>query len=885
MTLRDAWLRVRALFAPRRAERELHDELAFHIERETQKHVARGMSPAAARARTMARFGSVALTADQCRDARGTSAIDALARDVAYAWRTFQRAPLAAATIVGTVALGLGLITIVFTLFNFGFLRVDAVRNPHELYSVQEPDGSDRVSRPLTRADYDAIRTETSAFADVAAILRPVRTRIDGRVVSGALVTGNFFEMVGVDAALGRTLTRDDDRMIGRPTVVLSHRSWRKIFDGDPHVIGRTVRINGVQFEVAGVLPEDFRGLALGPPDYWAPLALAGQLRDGYEKPEAIAVDVVGRLAPGTSREAAAAALSVWASRRADRPHVPGRPTVITLRPRSGALSESLLGIVAVATPLFFAFGLVLMIGCANVANLLLARGVSRQRELGIRLALGASRRRVIRQLLTENLLLALIAAACALGVSRLFLELAVYAVTQSMPPELAEQLHVGVPTADWRVPVFAVAGAVVATMLFGLVPALQATRLELVRTMRGDVTKTARPGRARHALIAVQVGASALLLICAGVFLRSAAASARFDPGVRTADTVKVYIAKESRRAAMLQSIAVHPLVTAVSAASQPARAFASTAIADQPGHTPETSRRVAVQQIVASPEYFGVLGLDMMAGRWFTSVERGVDASIAVVSETAARELWPNRSALGQVIRVQLSLSDATESTEPVRTFTVVGVVRDVKGPLAPDFFPSRGVYVPGSIESPRTSLTLRVRGDPEQARQALVEHLTSIEPGLGEVSTMRTIAGVGTYILQIAFWVAVVLGGLALMLTLSGLFSVLSYVVAQQTKEIGLRVALGATTKSVAGFVIGQAFRSVTIGLAAGSGLAAAVATLLLSTPAAGEIGAVVHVLDPVAYITGVLVIASACLLAASLPTLRAARIDPIAAIRNE
>jgi len=885
MTLRDAWLRVRALFAPRRAERELHDELAFHIERETQKHLASGMSEAAARARATARFGSVPLAADQCRDVRGTSAIDALARDIAYAWRTFQRAPLAAATIVGTVALGLGLITLVFTLFNFGFLRVDAVRNPHELYSVQEPDGSDGEPRPLTRADYDAIRIETSVFADVAAILRPVRTRIDGRIVDGALVTGNFFEMVGVDAVFGRTLMRDDDRMIGRPIVVLSHRGWGTLFNADPNVIGRTVRINGVRFEVAGVLPEDFRGLAIGPPDYWAPLALAGQLRDGYEKPEAIAVDVVGRLAPGTSREAAAAALSVWASRRADRPHVPGRSTVITLRPRSGALSADLVEIVALATPLFFAFGLVLMIGCANVANLLLARGVSRQRELGIRLALGASRRRVIRQLLTENFLLALIAAACGLGVSRLFLELATYAVTQSMPPELAEQLHVGVPAADWRVPVFAVAGAVVATMCFGLVPALQATRLELVRTMRGDVTKTARPGRARHALIAVQVGASALLLICAGVFLRSAAASARLDPGVRTADTVRVYVANESRRTAMVQAVAAHPLVTAVAAASPPARAVASTAIADETGRTSDTSRRVAVQQILASPEYFGLLGLDIMAGRGFTPGERSVDASIAVVSETAARELWPNRSALGQVIRVQLSPSDAIASTEPARTFTVVGVVRDVTGPLAPDFFPSLGVYVPASTESPGTALTLRVRGDPEQARQALVEHLTSIDPGLGEVSTMRTIAGVGTYILQIAFWVAVALGGLALVLTLSGLFSVLSYVVAQQTKEIGLRVALGATTKTVARLVIGQAFRSVAIGLAAGTGLAAAVATLLLSTPASSGIGAFVHVLDPVAYITGVLVIASACLLAASLPTLRAARIDPIAALRNE
>jgi predicted permease len=884
MTLRDVWLRIRALIAPRRAERELHDELAFHIERETLKHVADGATPAAARARALARFGPVPLAADECRDARGTSGLDALARDVAYAWRTFRRAPLVAATIVGTVALGLGLVTVVFSMFNVFFLRVDAVRNPHELYAVQYRDDSAGERPSLTLTDYEAIRTETSIFTDVAAVLRPVRSRMDGRVVDGALVTGNYFEMVGVDAVLGRTLTRDDDRMTGRPVIVLSHRGWAELFAADPNVIGRTVRINGLQFEVAGVLPEGFRGLAIGPPEYWAPLALAGQFRDEYAT-EALAVDVVGRLAPGTSPETGAAALTVWASRRTDQKPGTGRPTALTLRTRSGTLSADLVEVVAVSTPIFFAFGLVLMIGCANVANLLLARGVSRQREIGIRLALGASRPRVIRQLLTENLFLALIAAACGLGVSRLFLEGTVYVVARSMPPELTEQISVGVPSADWRVLMFVVGGAVVSTMFFGLAPAVQTTRLELVRTMRGEVMNGARPGRTRHALIAVQVCASALLLISAGVFLRSAAASARLDPGVRTNDTVMMYVVNESRRQALLQSVTAHPLVTAIAASSPPVRAVAEIAIPGPSESASGTSRRVAVQQILASADYFNVLGLDVMAGRAFTPAERSLDTSVAVVSDTAARELWPGRSAIGQVIRVQPLPSDTPDPPAAVRSFTIVGIVRDVNGPLAPDFFPSWGVYVPASPETPGTAFTLRVRGDPDQARQVLVEDLTRIDPGLGQVSTMRTVAGMQTYILRIVFWVAVVLGGLALVLTVSGLFSVLSYVVAQQTKEIGVRVALGATTRRVARLVGAQVFRSVGIGLAAGTGLAAVVATLLMSTPAASEIGRFVHVLDPVAYTTGVLVIAGACLLAASLPILRAARIDPIVALRDE
>jgi predicted lysophospholipase L1 biosynthesis ABC-type transport system permease subunit len=214
------------------------------------------------------------------------------------------------------------------------------------------------------------------------------------------------------------------------------------------------------------------------------------------------------------------------------------RPVPITLKPQQGTLPVEFL---AAFAPIFFAFGLILMIGCANVANLLLARAVSRQREIGVRLSLGASRRRLIRQLLTESLILALASAACGFVVSRICLEGTVYAVTATMPAEIAEQVALSVPSADWRLFVFLIAGAIVSTAFFGLVPALQATRVELVRAIRGEVVRDARPGRARHALITVQVGASALLLICATVFLRSALAASSADPGVRTSDTVMV--------------------------------------------------------------------------------------------------------------------------------------------------------------------------------------------------------------------------------------------------------------------------------------------------------------------------------------------------------
>ena len=405
---------------------------------------------------------------------------------------------------------------------------------------------------------------------------------------------------------------------------------------------------------------------------------------------------------------------------------------------------------------------------------------------------------------------------------------------------------------------------------------------------MRGEVTKDASPGRARHALIAGQVGASALLLICAAIFLRSAFAAATMDPGLRTSDTVDLSKYTEPRRAALLQAVRAHPLVAAVAASSRATRAvvemstFAESAT-DKP---PETLSRVPVDQLAVSPEYFDVLGINVVSGRNFTQAERTTDAGVVVVSETIARRLWPNRSAVGQLVRLHVPPSASPGGPAlPSRPLMVVGVVRDPGRDFGWSIMVTfRGVYLPTSPESPGTSLTLRVHGDPEQARQALLEHLRRVDPVV-QIMTLRSGAGLTTYMLRIAFWVTVVLAGLALVLTVSGLFSVLSYVVEQRAKEIGVRMALGATTRNVARLVLSQSLRPVGIGLVAGGCLAAALAIVLMSTPDAAEMSFWVDVFDPVAYGASVLVIAIACLLATLVPALRAARIDPIVTLRKD
>jgi predicted permease len=822
--------------------------------------------------------------------------IDDTVRDILSALRGFRRAPLVAFTIVSTVALGLGLVAAVFTVLNALVFRVDAVPDVHEMFAVERRQAVGEPAR-FTRDKFDALRRETNFFSGVYAQVDEVDSRSDGRLMYGTFVTGNFFQVLRVSAEMGRALTpADDSPLAEQPVMVLSHRGWDRLFAGDPAVVGRRLIVNGVTFTIVGVMANEFRGLAVvASDDYWAPLSMLGQVSPMHHGREATAgLDVIGRLEPGVSRELAVAQLTAWdstqtigspidpsassgSSRATSRDERGG--SHLTLVPRRGTVPQPLEA-VPVTGPLFFAFGLILLIGCANVANLLLARAVTRQREIGIQLSLGAARHRIVRQLMTESLLLALTAAAAGFVISRVALAVIINALMTSMPPDIGD-IRLAVPDADWRVLLFLFAGACVSTIFFGLAPALQATRIEAIRTMRGEVVRDARPGRARNLLVGVQVSASALLLISAAVFLRSALAGASYDSGVRTSDTVVVQIVNEQTRDAVVQALTAEPSVAAVAASwpdLAPRAAFAESSGA---------KARVAYKFV--SPEYFGVLGVAVVRGRPFTPAERTSNLSVAVVSETTARTMWPNADAVGQVIRLDAEpTSELGRDDEPriqSQTFTVTGVVRDVAGlRIAP--LEKAVVYVPTSPAMARTSLIARVHGDPELARQTLLNRLTAIDPDMGrQVTTLRTLARMETFFLQIGFWLTVVLGGLALVLTLSGLFSVLSYLVEQRTREIGVRMALGATTRDVTQLILSQSIRPVGVGLAIGGGSAGGLAALLLAAPAAAGIGEVVYVLDPVAYAVSLLIIIAACLVAASIPATCAARLDPARTLRQE
>ena len=819
------------------------------------------------------------------QEARGTALADSFVRDIRFAWRSLRRTPLAALTIVVTVALGLGLVAVVFTVLNTLIFRADGVRHPHELFAVdRERPGESEADTFTTRRGYETLVRETGVFSGAFATTPDVDAWIEGVRREGRLVTGNFFEVLGVKAARGRELAPSDDEPGRPPVLVLSHRCWSQHYASDPAIVNRMIRVNGALFQVVGVMPESFRGLEFVAPDYWAPLSLVGHFRPGVpDQDTTTAVNVVGRLAPGVSQGQALGQLAAWDSQ--GTPRRPGEPPAprLVLEPRSGTVPFSR-ETLTVFLPLFFAFGLILMIGCANVANLLLARGVARQREIGIRLAIGASRRRIVVQLLIESLLLALVAAALALGISRLVLRGVLYAAVSTFPPGMGN-LRLAVPEADWRVALFLVAGGLASTLVFALAPALQATRVELVRAIRGEVVADARPGRLRNTFVAMQVTGSVLLLICAAIFLRSSWAAAQVEPGIRVDRVLAVTVLDDGRRSAALDVMRTEPSIEAI-AATWPSLLGARPATAE----SMSARVRAAITYQFVSPGYFDLLGVALIRGRRFSEVEQSASAGVVAVSESVANRLWPGSDPVGKLLRLEsdstLDPREAGDPTPVARSFTVVGVTRDVAGfRMGSARMGGAGVYIPIGLEAARTSLLVSTRGDAEPARQALIDRLAQVDPHLADVESLQTFANMERYLLSIPFWLTLVLGALALVVTLSGLFSVLSYLVEQRTREIGVRMALGATRRNVATLVLSQLVRPIGSGLLVGGSLTAALGGALLSTPAAEAIGETVRLFDPIAYAGSLLCSVAACVCAALVPALRAGRIDPVGAMRQD
>ncbi|HYL77120.1 MAG TPA: ABC transporter permease, partial [Bryobacteraceae bacterium] len=775
MNWRDIKLRIIALVFRNRVERDLDDELHFHVEMQTRKNLADGMGAEEAARRARIQFGGAVQVQEECRDARRTGLIDTTWRDVRYALRGFRRSPTFVLTVVATIALGLGLDTALFTIFNATYFRpIVGVRDPQALYEFYWMDRAGQFN-DSSWPEYREFITSNPSFSEALAY-KHTEARLDGRAILGTLVTGDYFRVLGVGAALGRTLLPTDSSAPGQqPVIVLSYRSWQARFLADPNIVGKKIFLRGYPFEVVGVAPAGFAGLGSRPAEFWAPLTMAARFDNGpdlfgTESPRSLSI--VGRLKPEIGMRQAQAGLTVWMQRYTASS--PDRAKAAQAFLISRSTSKPLrIGNALAFTPILVAFSLVLLMGCANVANMMLARSLARQREIGIRLSLGASRGRLIRQLLTESILLALPAAAAGIAVSAVAIRICVRVLVATLPP-VAADFAIRIPelTPDLRVFGFTLLIALASAIVFGLAPALQATRLNVIQAARGDLSSDARPSRLRNALVVCQVTVCVVLLITAGALLRGADRMHRLDAGLSTRNNIDIAVQDKSREAVINRLLSEPSVETVAAGASAPV---------DRKRMIPASSGSGAALDLPAndvSPEYFTLFEIPIVRGRNFTGEEARSKAQVTIISQTAANRLWPNQDALGQSLRLGADQKVAS----------VIGIARDEISRWIGGGEDTSLIYFPSNTHAPGNHMFVSARGDMEGVRRKIESDLAAIDPNavqeIRKIQIREWVEDDAYYTLRVAYWLSSAIGVLALLLTLTGIYGVLSYVISQRT-----------------------------------------------------------------------------------------------------
>jgi predicted permease len=733
---RDLWLRLKAIFLRKRIERELQDELEFHIEMQTRKNLARGLPAEEAGRQARLEFGRVARVAEDCRDERRVTLIANLLQDIQYAVRGLRRSPGFAAVVVATIGVGLGINALVFTVFNAYALRPYPVRDPYSLYRFNWITSRSSQARWLSWDEYQAF-PKASTVAETIADEPIGPFPMDGRAASGQLVTGNYFQMLGVNALLGRVLTPEDAARNGNShVVVLSYTIWQSRYAGDSGIIGKEVTIRGQRLQVVGITGPAFLGVGERLFDFWAPITLAPEVALGAdlfgpEHPQSL--EVVGRLSPFASPAAVSAELTGWitdlTATMSERTRV--RSVTLTSRATYVPIDGNLIVFVV---PLFIAFVLVLLLACANVGNLMLARSVARQREIGIRLSLGAGRHRLVRQLLSESIVLAVPAGIVGFFVSRVALVFGIRLFFATAPSEYAAIIRFMPLDADGRVLLFMLLAGLFSALAFGLAPALHATRANIVQTARGDFSSEFRPGRLRNVLITVQTGISVLLLIAAGVLTRGAQAIQRIDPGMDP-HNVLVLHTTAADHSATLSLLDSQPAVESVGGASHVP--FRGPGL--QTTVTSVDSRQVRTATLArVSPEFFPVMRMSVLRGRNFSVEETRGEADVAVVSKSLADAFSPF-DPIGRSVRIPINATSPAE-----RELKIVGIVPDpLSGWVAESTQNRRNIYLPLRRESAEGDFLVRVHGDAETVRRQLDNDLTRANPsGLVEIHKLQEV-----------------------------------------------------------------------------------------------------------------------------------------------
>lgn len=800
-------------------------------------------------------------------------------RDLVYAARVLRQAPGFTLIAVTVLAIGIGANCAIFTLLDAALIRPLPFGHPNELVQLWEkPPGNDRNAvSPLNFLDWSE---RNRVFASMTGISGSSRTMITGGVperIHGQEVTLRFFDVLGVAPVAGRTFTAEDARP-GTKMIVIGDAMWRTRFGANTKLIGSTILLDGDAWTVIGVMPANFEIWSQA--DYWTLFNIAR--RPELRVPHYLRV--FGRLKPGVAIDQARAAMNVIGENLArDYPET-NKGWGITMLP----LHDATVGETLRATSLVLAgvVGLVLLMACANVATLLLARGVGRSREIAVRAALGGSRGRILAQLLTESALLAFLGGVVGIA--------AAWAVVVAAPKFLpVDTLPPGVRLAlDWRMFTFSAAITMVTGLLFGLAPAWQAARTSLTDALRaGGRTATEGMGGFRSSLAAAQIAVAVMLVAGAGLLIRTLVSLGQVDTGIRADHVLTVRLSLSGAR--YKKSASTLPMYQAVESevASLPgvrSAAFSSTLpaqgwdigmpaeLVDRPVADPSKRRAVHYQMI--SPRYFETLGIPLLVGRGFTGQDHAASAPVCIVNEEFVREYMEGRPPLGMMVRVD-SMSDS--GPLPV-VRKIVGVIRQVQVDSPQELRKSPEAYVPMAQNSWFWGvLSVRTAGDPAAMTRAVKEAIARVDKGqpVGRFDTMEEL--VSQTVAQPRFRAELVgvFAGLAMVLSAVGIFGVLAFSVSQRMREFGIRSALGARAGDILAMVIVGGLRITAIGVL--SGLAAAAAL----TRSLGSLLFGVKPDDPVTLLGASAVLAVVALLACAVPAMQAARTDPAVALRQE
>jgi putative ABC transport system permease protein len=871
-------LRFRSLFRRGRVERELSDELRFHFEKLKEEHAAKGMTPEEARYAALRELGDVEQIKEGCRDMWGLKELENFLQDLRYGLRLLAKNPAFTAVAAITLALGVGANTTIFSVA----WRPMRYHDANRLLMVWEarPEGSRSAVSAPTFLDW---RDQNKCFEQLAAA-RSASVALSGNppiLVSGMRITANFFDTFRLLPEAGRFFSAEEFRPDGDRVAILSHEIWQTHFGGEAGILGKAIRLNGEAYVVVGVAPADFE--FWGRTDVWMPLAFPRRELDRQTRD----LLVVGRMKPDVTTAQVQEEIRTLAARVAQESPATNKQWSALAQNFQEALAGP--GVIVMLVLLFATVSLVLIMACVNVANLLLARATTREKEIAVRVALGASRARVMRQLLLETLLLALMGGALGLllafGAVRYLATLTVLQAPGLAPIEI-----------NRLVLEFALVLCLASTALSGFVPAWQTTAANLMEHLKAS-GRTAvgdrRQSRLRHGLVMAELALSLVLMVTAGLSLRSFICLAQVDPGFPSKDLLTAHLSLPAPQYAdaarvrafyseLLERVRAIPGVQDVAIATGlPPMNFELGQPFRVQGRDPASSTASGVANYqVMSAGYFRTLGLTVVKGRSFSEDDREGSIPVVIVNRRLAEKFFPASDPLGQGLLISELVPGRNDPSGPVR-FEIVGIVNDLKNlrvnePSSPE------IYIP-YLQAPWTSenLVVRSRSEIEPLVTALRKALRAIDPDLPltDVSTMDERFSTALAGGRVVVTLMVIFALMALSMGSVGLYGVISYSATQRTAEFALRLALGAPRREILRLVASGALCLLLVGGGIGMALALGVVRVL------GSMIFGISPYDPVTFATVALVLLAVVLTASYLPARRAMKVDPMVALRYE